>query len=47
VTELVTPGSMNDEVLQSKTNNFFGIHFLLIIGISLDVSTGVSCSRKC
>jgi DNA mismatch repair protein MutS len=44
VTELVTPGvSMNDEVLQSKSNNFlasiyFGKKFL---GISfLDVSTG-------
>ena len=44
VTELVTPGvSMNDEVLQSKTNNFLAsIHFgRKIIGISfLDVSTG-------
>jgi DNA mismatch repair protein MutS len=28
VTELVTPGvSMNDEVLQSKTNNFLALFF--------------------
>ena len=44
VTELVTPGvSMNDEVLQSKTNNFLAaIHFgKKHLGISfLDVSTG-------
>jgi DNA mismatch repair protein MutS len=44
VTELVTPGvSMNDEVLQSKTNNFLAsIYFgKKIIGVSfLDVSTG-------
>ena len=44
VTELVTPGvSMNDEVLQSETNNFLAsIYFgKKIIGISfLDVSTG-------
>ena len=44
VTELVTPGvSMNDEVLQSKTNNFLAsIYFInKSIGISfLDVSTG-------
>lgn len=44
VTELVTPGvSMNDEVLQSKTNNFLAsIYFTnKSIGISfLDVSTG-------
>ncbi len=44
VTELVTPGvSMNDEVLQSKTNNFLSaIHFgKKHLGISfLDVSTG-------
>ena len=44
VTELVTPGvSMNDEVLQSKTNNFLAsIYFNnKSIGISfLDVSTG-------
>lgn len=44
VTELVTPGvSMNDEVLQSKSNNFLAsIYFgKRIIGISfLDVSTG-------
>ena len=44
VTELVTPGvSMNDEVLQSKTNNFLAsIYFTnKAIGISfLDVSTG-------
>ena len=44
VTELVTPGvSMNDEVLQSKTNNFLAsIYFSnKNIGISfLDVSTG-------
>lgn len=44
VTELITPGvSMNDEVLQSKTNNFLAsIHFgKKWLGISfLDVSTG-------
>jgi len=44
VTELVTPGvSMNDEVLQAKTNNFLAaLHFgKKTIGISfLDVSTG-------
>ena len=44
VTELVTPGvSMNDEVLQSKTNNFLAsIYFAnKSIGISfLDISTG-------
>ncbi|MFT7334938.1 MAG: DNA mismatch repair protein MutS [Porticoccaceae bacterium] len=44
VTELVTPGvSMNDEVLNSKTNNFLAsIYFAnKLIGISfLDVSTG-------
>jgi len=44
VTELVTPGvSLNDEVLQSKTNNFLAsIYFgRKAIGISfLDVSTG-------
>lgn len=44
VTELVTPGvSMNDEVLQSKSNNFLcAIHFgKKACGISfLDVSTG-------
>lgn len=44
VTELVTPGvSLNDEVLQSKSNNFLAsIYFgKKIIGISfLDVSTG-------
>jgi DNA mismatch repair protein MutS len=44
VTELVTPGvSMNDEVLQSKTNNFLASIFFAnkSIGISfLDVSTG-------
>ncbi len=44
VTELVTPGvSMNDEVLQSKTNNFLcAVHFgKRLLGISfLDVSTG-------
>ena len=44
VTELITPGvSMNDEVLQSKTNNFLAsIHFgKKCLGISfLDVSTG-------
>ncbi len=44
VTELVTPGvALNDEVLQSKTNNFLAaIHFSKrLIGISfLDVSTG-------
>ncbi|CAM2800298.1 DNA mismatch repair protein MutS [Flavobacterium succinicans] len=44
VTELVTPGvSMNDEVLQSKTNNFLASVYFTnkSIGISfLDVSTG-------
>ncbi|WP_318642638.1 DNA mismatch repair protein MutS [Flavobacterium ardleyense] len=44
VTELVTPGvSMNDEVLQSKSNNFLAaIHFgAKSLGIAfLDVSTG-------
>jgi len=44
VTELVTPGvALNDEVLQSKTNNFLAaLHFgKRAIGISfLDVSTG-------
>ena len=44
VTELVTPGvSMNDEVLQSKSNNFLAaIHFgKKLLGVSfLDVSTG-------
>jgi DNA mismatch repair protein MutS len=44
VTELVTPGvSMNDEVLQSKTNNFLASVYFVSksIGISfLDVSTG-------
>ncbi|WP_218939668.1 DNA mismatch repair protein MutS [Lutibacter citreus] len=44
VTELVTPGvALNDEVLQSKTNNFLAaIHFgKKQIGVSfLDVSTG-------
>ncbi len=44
VTELITPGvSMNDEVLQSKSNNFLAaLHFgKTTIGISfLDVSTG-------
>ncbi len=44
VTELVTPGvALNDEVLQSKTNNFLAsVHFgKKYIGISfLDVSTG-------
>ncbi len=44
VTELVTPGvSLNDEVLQSKSNNFLAsIHFIKNqLGISfLDVSTG-------
>ncbi|WP_299618988.1 DNA mismatch repair protein MutS [uncultured Tenacibaculum sp.] len=44
VTELVTPGvSLNDEVLQSKTNNFLAaIHFgKKRLGVSfLDVSTG-------
>lgn len=44
VTELVTPGvALNDEVLQSKSNNFLAaIHFSKkLIGISfLDVSTG-------
>ena len=44
VTELITPGvSLNDEVLQSKTNNFLAaVHFdKNILGISfLDVSTG-------
>ena len=44
VTELVTPGvSLNDEVLQAKTNNFLAaVHFgKKYVGISfLDVSTG-------
>jgi DNA mismatch repair protein MutS len=44
VTELITPGvSMNDEVLQSKTNNFLAAIYFAnkSIGISfLDVSTG-------
>ncbi|MBC5862414.1 DNA mismatch repair protein MutS [Flavobacterium turcicum] len=44
VTELVTPGvSLNDEVLQSKTNNFLAAIYFAnkSIGISfLDVSTG-------
>lgn len=44
VTELVTPGvSMNDEVLQSKTNNFLAAVYFSnkLIGVSfLDVSTG-------
>ena len=44
VTELITPGvSLNDEVLQAKTNNFLAaIHFgKRLLGISfLDVSTG-------
>ncbi len=44
VTELVTPGvALNDEVLQSKTNNFLcALHYgKKIIGIAfLDVSTG-------
>lgn len=44
VTELVTPGvSLNDEVLQSKTNNFLASVYFTnkIIGVSfLDVSTG-------
>ena len=44
ITELVTPGvSMNDEVLQSKSNNFLAsVHFgKKSVGVSfLDVSTG-------
>ncbi len=44
VTELVTPGvSLNDEVLQSKSNNFLSaVHFgKKLLGVSfLDVSTG-------
>ena len=44
VTELITPGvSLNDEVLQSKSNNFLAaVHFgKRLLGISfLDVSTG-------
>ena len=44
VTELVTPGvALNDEVLQSKSNNFLGaLHYgERLLGISfLDVSTG-------
>ena len=44
VTELVTPGvSMNDEVLQSKSNNFLAaVHFgKKLLGVAfLDVSTG-------
>ena len=44
VTELITPGvSLNDEVLQSKSNNFLAaVHFgKRLLGVSfLDVSTG-------
>jgi len=43
VTELVTPGvALNDEVLQTKTNNFLAsVYFGKYIGVSfLDVSTG-------
>ncbi len=44
VTELVTPGvSLNDEVLQAKTNNFLAaVHFgKKLIGVAfLDISTG-------
>ena len=44
VTELITPGvSLNDEVLQSKSNNFLAaVHFgKQLLGVSfLDVSTG-------
>nr|BFF39337.1 hypothetical protein BACY1_11420 [Tenacibaculum mesophilum] len=44
VTELVTPGvALNDEVLQSKSNNFLAaVHFgKKLLGVSfLDVSTG-------
>ncbi|MBT8271020.1 MAG: DNA mismatch repair protein MutS [Bacteroidia bacterium] len=43
VTELITPGvSLNDEVLQSKSNNFLAsVHFGKYIGLSLlDISTG-------
>ncbi|MDG1778268.1 MAG: DNA mismatch repair protein MutS, partial [Flavobacteriaceae bacterium] len=43
VTELITPGvSLNDEVLNSKTNNFLAaVYFGNLIGVSfLDVSTG-------
>ncbi len=44
VTELVTPGvAMNDDILQSKTNNFLcALHFgRTLIGISfVDISTG-------
>ncbi len=44
VTELVTPGvALNDEVLQSKTNNFLAaVHFgKKVLGVSfLDISTG-------
>jgi len=44
VTELVTPGvSMNDEILQSKSNNFLAaVHFgKKLLGVAfLDVSTG-------
>ena len=43
VTELVTPGvALNDEVLNSKTNNFLAsVYFGKYIGVSfLDVSTG-------
>ena len=50
VTELVTPGvALNDEVLQSKTNNFLcAIHFgKKLLGISfLDVSTGEFLSSQ-
>ena len=43
MTELITPGvSLNDEVLNSKENNFLAsVYFGKSIGISfLDVSTG-------
>ena len=43
VTELITPGvSLNDEVLNSKTNNFLAaVYFGNLVGVSfLDVSTG-------
>ena len=49
VTELVTPGvSLNDEVLNSKSNNFLAsVHFGKYIGVSfLDVSTGEFLSSQ-
>jgi DNA mismatch repair protein MutS len=50
VTELITPGvSLNDEVLNSKTNNFLAaVYFGNLIGVSfLDVSTGEFLTAQC